>query len=123
MGPAEAIFDNSAYSPGDAWTHPQFATMAPVPPKIIDQISSGENTTPSYFENRVFRNGALPTVTVAVSAGTVVLEGSIDGGTTWITVKTYSAATTDVVDYPTPLMLRLRATAGSNIDVSLSQSL
>lgn len=122
MGAAEVPYDRTSYTPGDPWTHPEFATLAARSPAIEATLNSGENTTPSYFESRSFR-GEIQKIEVGTSGGTVVLQRSFDGGDSWHNVETYSSATEKTIDYRNFVMLRLRVTSGSNVTCRLIQGL
>ena len=125
MPAAHVAYDPKTYSPGDPWTHPSFFTLAATAPRVIETKNAGEQSSPSYFENRVIR-GARQQVLVGVSSGgalNVNLEQSLDGGDSWQVVKNYTANGVEMIDYPNFIMLRLNVVSGTGVTLTLFQGL
>jgi len=125
-------FSPSTYTPGDAWTSPEFLLRASTSPRILVTGATAGGTTPgSYFEHREGKHGDHRVVTASVGlvvvppaepgAVSAVLEQSYDDGVTWEIVATFTAPRVENFRYTNFVMLRLRVITGTGVTLRLYQ--
>ena len=124
-------YNAGTYTPGDAWTSTDFYSSALVPPRISMVFDANtDETTASYFEYRTSNSRMSQYIDIFIGYATgsgafsVVLQVSDNGGSTWATVKTYTAPTADQITPAGPSMFKLKCNSiagGTTLNVSLKQ--
>jgi hypothetical protein len=114
-------YDATTYTPGDPWTSSDFISSAIVPPKLLGTWTDatditeldGAATEGTYFDYRTSKNKGQALFTVVLTFDpapnvTVNLEASIDDGSTWAPVSSFTGPVCRTFEVEANVKYRLR---------------